>query len=153
MIQLARPGAALLHCREANAILQAKYFRPMSSDIERLLGQVHGGNGSAMASEIHCVSADSASYFEDFLSTPLLELGESGDVRLDGDFLASTSSKYSRDPTGLGECLMLQGQRFQNSRTRSTGTVSKSISADHNVQVLVGNRDKIPIKLAVLLPN
>src|SRR5262245_32197624 len=35
---------------------------------------------------------------------------------------ASTSSKYSRSPTGLGECRMLQGRSFQYCWTVRIGT-------------------------------
>ena len=40
---------------------------------------------------------------------------------------ASTSSKYSRVPTGLGECLILQGRAFQYSRTAAIGVSGKDV--------------------------
>src|SRR5262249_26317325 len=41
----------------------------------------------------------------------------------------STSSKYSRVPTALGECRMLQGLAFQKLRTASIGTSANGRSA------------------------
>src|SRR5262249_14698744 len=41
----------------------------------------------------------------------------------------STSSKYSRVPTALGECRMLQGRAFQKLRTASIGTSANGWSA------------------------
>src|SRR5215469_10027623 len=58
---------------ETDPILQAKYFRANSGDVQRPLGQVHGDNRSAVASKIHCVGDDSTPNFKDFLVTPRLE--------------------------------------------------------------------------------
>src|ERR1700747_1451019 len=53
----------------------------MASDVQRLLGKVHGRNESPVPSEIDGVRPDPASDFENFLPSPLLEFGESRNMR------------------------------------------------------------------------
>jgi hypothetical protein len=64
-------------------VLQAEDGGTAAGQFQGFFGEIDGGDLSAATGEIDGIGADAAADFEHFLAAPTIELGESGDVRLD----------------------------------------------------------------------
>ena len=104
---------------EPDPVADAHHLCALRGDAERLAREVDGRELGAGTGEVDRVGADAAADLEHALAAPALELGEAGMCGSTRYFRASTSSKYSRDPTGFGECRMLQGRASQYRWTSS----------------------------------
>jgi hypothetical protein len=71
---------------ELDAIRETKNLGAFAGHLERLLGQIHGGDMSAVAGEIHRVRTDAAADFQNAFVPPAGKFGKPRDVRFDEIF-------------------------------------------------------------------
>lgn len=71
---------------EADLILKAEDGCTGAGKLHGFFGEIDGRDFNAAAGEVDGVGADAAADFENFFAAPTVELGESGDVRLDEIF-------------------------------------------------------------------